>query len=65
MKLTNWKLIPHIILTIAGLAPVAVLGSYGPTLIVGFGFGRLRSNALSSVGSWCLLVTNLLLGYIA
>lgn len=63
--LTNWKLIPHIILTISGLAPVAVLGSYGPSLIVGFGFGRLQSNALSSIGAWLLLFANLLWGYLA
>ncbi|KAH6680035.1 alternative sulfate transporter [Plectosphaerella plurivora] len=63
--LTNWKLIPHVILTIAGLAPVAVLGSYGPSIIVGFGFGRLRSNAMSSIGAWILLFINLLWGFLA
>ncbi|RSM15290.1 hypothetical protein CEP52_000799 [Fusarium oligoseptatum] len=31
--LTNWKLIPHVILTIAGLAPASTMGSYSPTLI--------------------------------
>ncbi|ROT35139.1 alternative sulfate transporter [Sodiomyces alkalinus F11] len=63
--LTNWKLISHLVLTVAGLAPAATLVSYGPTLVVSFGFGRLRSNALMSIGSWLQLLSNLLMGYVA
>ncbi|CRK21379.1 hypothetical protein BN1723_012369 [Verticillium longisporum] len=61
--LTNWRLIPHVITTICGLAPAAVMMSYGPSLVVSFGFGRLRSNAMMSIGNWCALVTNLAWGY--
>ncbi|KAM0330873.1 hypothetical protein ACHAQA_003829 [Verticillium albo-atrum] len=61
--LTNWRLIPHILTTISGLAPASVMMSYGPSLVVGFGFGRLQSNAMMSIGMWCALLTNLAWGY--
>ncbi|KAM0285785.1 hypothetical protein ACHAQH_001247 [Verticillium albo-atrum] len=61
--LTNWRLIPHVITTISGLAPATVMMSYGPSLVVSFGFGRLRSNAMMSIGNWCALLTNLAWGY--
>ncbi|KAH7264369.1 major facilitator superfamily domain-containing protein [Fusarium solani] len=62
--LTNWKLIPHIILTIAGLAPATTMGSYSPTLVRSFGYERLKSNALVSIGGWILIISNLLWGYL-
>ncbi|KAF4973355.1 hypothetical protein FSARC_333 [Fusarium sarcochroum] len=61
--LTNWRLLPHIGFTICGLAPASAFGSYAPSLVVSFGFERLQSNALVSIGFWSLLVTNLLWGY--
>ncbi|KAF4470509.1 nicotinamide mononucleotide permease [Fusarium albosuccineum] len=61
---TNWRLIPHIILTIAGLAPANTMSSYSPTLVRSFGYERLKSNALVSIGSWILIVSNLTWGYL-
>ncbi|CAG9984587.1 unnamed protein product [Clonostachys byssicola] len=61
--LTNWRLLPHVALTICGLAPVSSLNSYAPTLVQGFGFGRLESNLLVSVGYWILLFVILLWGW--
>jgi hypothetical protein len=40
---TNWRLIPHIVAAILGLAPGATFGAYGPTLVISFGFPRLES----------------------
>ncbi|KAF4967359.1 hypothetical protein FSARC_5082 [Fusarium sarcochroum] len=62
--MTNWKLIPHILLTISALAPATTMGSYSPSLVKSFGYERLKSNALVSIGSWALVVTNLLWGYL-
>jgi predicted MFS family arabinose efflux permease len=62
---TNWKLLPHIILTIAGIAPAQTMGSYAPTLVASFGYERLKSNALVSIGSWLLIVINLTWGTIS
>ncbi|KAI1010636.1 hypothetical protein LB503_005133 [Fusarium chuoi] len=44
--MTNWRLIPHILLTISALAPATTMGSYSPSLVKSFGYGRLKSNAL-------------------
>ncbi|KAL2377450.1 hypothetical protein RJZ90_006714 [Blastomyces dermatitidis] len=43
---TNWKMYPHLFVTISGLAPIYVFGAYAPTLVASFGFERLVSNAL-------------------
>lgn len=64
MQFTNWRLIPHVILTIAGLAPASTMGSYSPTLVRSFGYERLASNALVSIGGWVLIINNLLWGYL-
>ncbi|KAJ0164655.1 putative transporter [Colletotrichum tanaceti] len=63
--LTNWRLIPHVIFTICGLAPSSTLGSYAPSLVNSMGFERLQSNAMVSIGSWLLLPINLLWGFTA
>ncbi|KAL1984909.1 hypothetical protein VTN96DRAFT_8568 [Rasamsonia emersonii] len=63
--LGNWRLYPHVILTIAGLAPSSTMWSYAPTLINSFGYPRLKSNALVSVGQWLQLVLNVLWGMAA
>ncbi|KAM0334504.1 hypothetical protein ACHAQA_001533 [Verticillium albo-atrum] len=63
--LTNWRLLPHLGFTIAGLAPPQAFGSYAPSLVVSFGFGRLESNALVSIGFWGLMFANLLFGWSA
>ncbi|EAQ93102.1 hypothetical protein CHGG_01337 [Chaetomium globosum CBS 148.51] len=62
---TNWRLLPHILLTLTCLAPATTMGSYAPSLVVSFGFDRLKSNAMISIGAWCLIIGNLLWGFIA
>ncbi|KAH7310576.1 major facilitator superfamily domain-containing protein [Stachybotrys elegans] len=61
--ITNWRLLPHLAFTVAGLAPAQAFGSYAPSLVVGFGFDRLKSNALVSIGNWALLFVNLFWGW--
>ncbi|KAK4231150.1 hypothetical protein QBC38DRAFT_259693 [Podospora fimiseda] len=63
--LTNWRLLPHFLCTVMGMAGAWALGSYAPTLVVQFGFDRLKSNAMMSIGAWIVIVTNLLWGYLA
>ncbi|KAK3330042.1 alternative sulfate transporter [Apodospora peruviana] len=63
--LTNWRLIPHILLTICALAPSSTLFAYAPSLVISFGYERLKSNAMISIGAWILLVTNVSWGVIA
>lgn len=61
--LTNWKLIPHVLLTICGLSPCTTLLSYGPSLVAEWGYGRLRANAIVSIGPWCMVVLNIIWGW--
>jgi len=61
----DWKVWPHILATICGLANVTTLNNYAPTLVASFGFERLRSNALTSVGGWIVLCVCVICGFIA
>lgn len=63
--LTNWRLIPHVLLTISALSPASTMMSYAPTLVASFGYGKLRANAMASIGAWILLVTNITWGFVS
>lgn len=63
--LTNWRLLPHFVMTLCGLAPAHTFGNYAPSLVRSFGFEALRANALTSVGYWGLLLMILLWGWMA
>ncbi|OJD28788.1 alternative sulfate transporter [Diplodia corticola] len=63
--LCNWRVYPHLLLTLTAIAPVSTLNSYAPTLVSSFGYGRLVSNALVSVGGWISLVMNVSWGLLA
>ncbi|KAG7149737.1 MFS transporter prlL like protein [Verticillium longisporum] len=63
--LSNWRLLPHIGLTICGLAPSSAFGSYAPSLATGMGYDRLESNALISISYWMLLFSILFWGWAA
>jgi len=65
MQLADWRIYPHLILTICALSPSSVLWSYAPTLVASFGYPRLKSNALVSVGGWLLLLINVFWGWAA
>lgn len=47
------------------MASAHALGAYAPTLVIGFGYDRLQSNAMMTIGAWILLVLNLLWGWLA
>lgn len=63
--LTNWRLLPHIIMTICGLSPCTTLLAYGPSIVAGWGYGQLASNAFFSIGPWCMVILNVLFGFVA
>lgn len=64
-QFTNWRLIPHIVTTIGGIAPTQGLGSYLPLLVIGMGYDPLDANALISIGVWLLVFATLLWGYLS
>jgi len=57
--LSNWRLWPHVMITLLNNAPLTAFGTYAPTIISTFGFAKLRSNALASVGPWALIPVSL------
>ncbi|KAK8215909.1 alternative sulfate transporter [Phyllosticta capitalensis] len=62
-SLSDWTLYPHVLLTICALAPTSVFTSYGPKLIMSWGYERLSSNALFSIGLWIQVVTAMIWGF--
>ena len=63
--LGNWRAWPHLMLTLVAIAPASTINTYSPTVVGSFGYGRLRSNALVSVGSWIQVVLNAVWGITA
>lgn len=63
--LGDWKVYTHVFTTIAGLAPSSTMTSYAPTLVGTFGYDRLKSNAIASIGAWALTVCVVLWGIMA
>ncbi|KAB2579281.1 putative alternative sulfate transporter protein [Lasiodiplodia theobromae] len=57
--LSDWTLYPHCLLTICALAPSSTYSGYGPKQIISFGYEKLQSNALYSIGLWIQLFTSL------
>jgi len=63
--LASVKLWPHALLTVVALAPSTALWSYAPTIVTSFGYDRLASNALTSIGQWISVLLVLALGFVA
>ncbi|GME64851.1 putative alternative sulfate transporter protein [Neofusicoccum parvum] len=61
--LSDWTLYPHCLLTICALAPSSTYSSYGPKQIISFGYEKLQSNALYSIGLWIQLFTSIGFSY--
>ncbi|KAL2154655.1 hypothetical protein VTH82DRAFT_3331 [Thermothelomyces myriococcoides] len=62
---TNWRLLPHVLIAVLGIAPAQTMVAYAPSLVVSFGYDRLKANAMISIGSWILILTNVAWGFIA
>lgn len=63
--LSNWRIYPHVLISMCGIAPLTTLSSYAPSLIKSFGYSTLTANALSSVGPWIQILTTFLSGYLS
>ncbi|EEU37612.1 uncharacterized protein NECHADRAFT_53615, partial [Fusarium vanettenii 77-13-4] len=64
-RLTNWRLLPHVITTIAAISPAQGLGTYSPSLVAGMGFSNLSAIAMMTVPPWILLIGNLTCGFMS
>lgn len=55
----------HVLITLTNNGPLSALGSYTPTIISSFGFEKLKSNALASVGLWIQIPIAVGLSYLS
>ncbi|ERS97610.1 MFS transporter [Sporothrix schenckii 1099-18] len=65
VTLLSGKVWLHVLLTTVGLAPSTALWSYAPTIVASYGFNRLASNAMTSVGQWVSVALVVLGGFVA
>ncbi|KAH6693765.1 alternative sulfate transporter [Plectosphaerella plurivora] len=63
--LTNWRLLAHIATIIPSLAAISATFTFAPSIVASYGYGRLKANALVSIGYWLLLLTTITWGWIA
>ncbi|KAK8194883.1 alternative sulfate transporter [Phyllosticta capitalensis] len=61
--LANWRMYPHLLLTLTAVAPNSTMTSYAPKLVQSFGYERLTANAMVSVGGWISLFLAVGLGW--
>ncbi|KAH8879267.1 putative MFS transporter [Thozetella sp. PMI_491] len=47
---TNWRIWLHFLITLCNNGPQRAFDTYAPSLVTGFGFGSLVSNAMAAVG---------------
>ncbi|KAI1859632.1 uncharacterized protein JN550_011940 [Neoarthrinium moseri] len=47
---TDWRIWAHFLITLCNNGPQRAFDTYAPTLVSGFGFGNLVSNAMAAVG---------------
>jgi hypothetical protein len=56
---------PHVMITLLNNAPLTAFGAYTPVIIGSFGFEKIRSNALTSVGAWIQIPVALAFSYVS
>ncbi|EXJ61617.1 hypothetical protein A1O7_02045 [Cladophialophora yegresii CBS 114405] len=62
---TNWRLYVHVLVTLCNNGPQRAFDTYAPSLVNGFGFGQLSSNALASVGLFLQIPTSFAFSYVS
>lgn len=65
VTLSSSKVWLHVLLTTVGLAPSTALWSYAPTIVASFGYNKLASNAMTSVGQWVSVTLVIIGGFVA
>ncbi|KIW69924.1 hypothetical protein PV04_02239 [Phialophora macrospora] len=62
---SNWRLYVHVLITLCNNGPQRAFDTYAPSLVNGFGFGQLSSNALASVGLFLQIPTSFAFSYVS
>ncbi|KAK1778291.1 major facilitator superfamily domain-containing protein [Copromyces sp. CBS 386.78] len=61
----KWTILPHFIAALTAMASATTFVGYAPSLVYSYGYDRLKSNALVTIGVWLLLCTTVAWGYLA
>lgn len=61
----NWRLWVHAIITLCNNGPQRAFDTYSPSIVNGFGFPALTSNAMASVGLWLQVPVSFTFSYIS
>lgn len=61
----NWRLWVHVVITLSNNGPQRAFDTYAPTIVRGFGFEGLTSNALASVGLFLQIPVSYSFSYVS
>ncbi|KAK3952539.1 major facilitator superfamily domain-containing protein [Pseudoneurospora amorphoporcata] len=64
-EILDTTILPHFIAALTAMAPATIFVGYAPSLVYSYGYDRLKSNALITIGVWLLLCTTVAWGYSA
>ncbi|KAI9795832.1 MAG: hypothetical protein M1833_006781 [Piccolia ochrophora] len=62
---SNWRLYVHVLITLSNNGPQRAFDTYAPTLVNGFGFAALTSNAMASVGLFLQIPVSFAFSYVS
>jgi MFS family permease len=61
----SWRVWVHFLISLCNNGPQRAFDTYAPSIVVGFGFGKLRSNALAAVGLFLQVPVSFTFSYIS
>jgi predicted MFS family arabinose efflux permease len=62
---TSWRVIVHFFISLANNGPQRAFDTYAPTIVGNFGYPRLQSNAMASVGLFLQVPTSFAFSYVS
>ena len=65
MQLSNWRVWVHVLISLSNNGPQRAFDTYAPSLVNGFGFAALTSNALASVGLFLQVPVSFAFSYVS
>lgn len=64
-QFTSWRVIVHFFISLANNGPQRAFDTYAPTIVGNFGYPRLQSNAMASVGLFLQVPTSFAFSYVS
>ncbi|GAA5889052.1 hypothetical protein JCM6882_009729 [Rhodosporidiobolus microsporus] len=61
--LTDWRVVPHLLMCLSGLQSVGGLSVWGATIIKSLGFSAIRANLLNTPGPLLTMLTTIIIAF--